>query len=148
MQHLIKENDECSKEPDPNPDNPVITIDTSCSIPPGAEYHEVPDNEGRIRWQFYTLNGHEVGPEKSFSVKADGSLYASHQACRNVDGLLIGWEIFYFDNGNISGAIHYENGVKNGHGYGFYEDGTLRSDLTCGKMVSLLIRLYTMKMEA
>ncbi len=118
-------------DPDPNPDNPVITIDTSCSIPPGAEYHERYYTDGSLNAQFYTLNGHNVGPYDAWSVKDDGSTYLSTQSCRNVDGQLIGWQIYYYMvNGNMMVAVPYENGVVNGHQYDYYEDGSLHIDHT------------------
>ncbi|MEA1922961.1 MAG: hypothetical protein U9N63_09915 [Pseudomonadota bacterium] len=119
-------------DPDPTPDNPVITIDTSCSIPPGAEYHvRYITDTGSLTSRFYTLNGHNVGPYENWSVKADGSPYLAGQSCRNVDGQLIGWQIYYYMvNGSMMVAVPYENGVINGHQYEFYEDGSLHIDRT------------------
>ena len=122
----------CSEEPDPDPDpdNPVITIDTSCSIPQGAEYQEILYDDGLPHYEFYLLNGNFVGPHKTYSIKGDGSIYLSKKECLNVDGRNMGWQIFYHENENVKTATHYENGVKSGHDYGYYEEGTLRSDLT------------------
>ena len=123
--------DDPAPDPDPTPDNPVITIDTSCSIPPGAEYHERYYTDGSLSVQFYTLNGHNVGPYYSWYTKENGSPYLSSQSCRNVDGQLIGWQIYYYMvNGGMMVAVPYENGVVNGHQYEFYEDGSLHIDRT------------------
>ena len=114
---LINEYDECSKEPNPNPDNPVITVDTSCSIPPGAERHESCYPDGSISTLWYTLGGHNVGPYEFWSKLEDGSPYLANQSCQNVDGQLIGWQIWYK--------------IVNGHRYDFFiESGSLSNDIT------------------
>lgn len=128
---LEEEYNKCSDGPDPNSVAPVITIDTSCSIPPGAEYHERYYSDGSLNAQFYTLNGHKVGPYYAWAPKEDGSPYLSIQSCRNVDGKLIGWQIYYYMvNGSMMVAVPYENGIINGHQYEFYEDGSLHIDRT------------------
>jgi len=128
---LKQEYEECSSEPDPDPDpdpdNPVIIIDTTCPIPAGAILRNWTGTSAYTSWH---LSGNRVGPFKSWWPNASGSLYLAYETCSNAEGQSHGWDIHYFENGNMQLATHYKNGVKDGHQYDFYEDGTLYIDNT------------------
>jgi len=128
---LNSQYDECKDDPDPDPDpdpdNPVIIIDTTCPIPAGAILRNWTGTSAYTSWH---LSGNRVGPFKSWWPNASGSLYLAYETCSNAEGQSHGWDIHYFENGNMQLATHYKNGVKDGHQYDFYEDGTLYIDNT------------------
>lgn len=130
---LTEEYDACidnpAPDPDPTPVIPVITIDTSCSIPPGAVFGEFHYNDGSCL-QYYILNGHYVGPYRHWAVKENGSLFLDWQLCHDIDGQNNGWQIWYYENGKMKTAVSYEHGIRTGHQYDFYEGGQLHTNIT------------------
>ncbi len=114
-------------DPDPDPDNPVITLDP-CPIPEGAIYSEFKDDRlPSSNWYIPGIGA--VGLNSQWWPKDDGSVYLKFETCRNAEGQRK-WHISYYESGNMSTLTHYENEVRDGHQYDFYEDGSLYIDYT------------------
>ncbi len=128
---LEGEYDDCGDTPDPDPDptpdpynsDPNIgEIDASCQNPPRSTYEIILYKTSYV--EYYVLNGVTVGPW--LWKKNDGTLKS--KSCNNIFGELHGWAITYHDkSGNMLQATHYKNGIKDGHEYVFYCDGSIHS---------------------
>ena len=124
---------DCLKNPGPDPDpdpgpGSEIVLDNTCEVPAGAKHNEYfSDSQGTSS---YWLDGHYVGPYKVWWKNSSGEFYLFKEKCYNAAGQLNGWEITYYENGNMQLAIPYTNDVKNGHQYDFYNDGRVYIDNT------------------
>ncbi len=139
MATLKKQYDECQNEPEPDPD-PGIVVDLSCPVPPGAEYVE--DHFETSSVARYTLNGDDVGPWRWWGLDAGSNTYLRGESCKNAAGQLNGWAVFYYESGTMRNATHYKDGVKDGHGYFFYCDGTVYRDETYVNDVRTYVEFY------
>ncbi|MCU7836069.1 MAG: hypothetical protein KZQ83_12575 [gamma proteobacterium symbiont of Taylorina sp.] len=132
QKYLNRYNKQCKEDDTPSsdisittPDNTIITIDTSCPIPAGAEISEQEDRYLVIK---YLLNGNYVGSYQTWRPEDNGEYHLIAEQCYNASGQWHGWSIQYFDNNNMQFAEHYQNGQLDGRSYAFFEDEEVRYD--------------------
>ncbi len=117
--NLIEEYEECSKDPG------GVIIDLSCPVPAGAEYNEIHYSNSIV--QQYLLNGEIVGPWRWWGLDE----VLKSEACKNAAGQLNGWAVDYYENGTMASAVHYKDGVQDGHEFIFYcSNGAVWRDAT------------------
>ena len=105
----------------------VVEIDYSCATPEGAVYKEFLSTTS---WsKYFLLNKQQVGSSELWLTRDDGSLYLSSKTCRNESGQLDGWDIRYYETGEMNLATHYKNDQKDGHQYDFYYELDARGSL-------------------
>ena len=118
--NLIEEYEECSKDP-----GGVIIDLSSCPVPTGAVLNEIHYSTSTVKQ--YLLNGEIVGPWRWWGL--DGVLKS--EACKNAAGQLNGWAADYYENGTMASAVHYKDGVQDGHEFIFYcSNGAVWRDAT------------------
>ncbi len=120
--NLIEEYEECSKDPG-DPGGGII--DLSCPVPDGAEYNEIHYSNSTVKQ--YLLNGEIVGPWRWWGLDE----VLKSEACKNAAGQLNGWAVDYYENGTMASAVHYKDGVQDGHDFVFYcSNGAVWRDST------------------
>ena len=110
----------------------VISIDTFCPVPGGAE---IMDTCGTFTGTndeyyniYYVLNSTLVGPKFHYDSCDETSQHLISQTCKDAEGQRQGWGIEYETSGVMKSADHYVNNQRDGHGYDFYSDGSVKID--------------------
>ncbi|RLA24803.1 MAG: hypothetical protein DRQ62_04345 [Gammaproteobacteria bacterium] len=124
-----------------------IDFDYECPTVEGGIYKELVGSKDRLT-QYYVMNESDsqysaVGLKQIWLKSTDGSYYLAGQTCAKINARPLGWQLYYYENGQIHSASYYpNNNIDVVLSFLFYPDGLLNiySEIINDK--AILYRFY------